>query len=92
MQVWKLRGPTLGDLASSDIALEDLSDCLDQDRKGNCFFFKFKDGGMSLEAAKILERRKSDQRAFKTTIGIAMASAGAALLAAAAAWAPMVMR
>ena len=49
MQVWKLRGHTLGDSLSSDIAREDLSGCLDQDRKGDCFFFEAKEGGMSLE-------------------------------------------
>ena len=90
MRVWRLRGHTLGDLLSSDIDREDLPDCLDQDRKGDCFFFEAKDGGMSLKAAEILERRQSDQRAFQTTIRIAMASACAALGAAAAAWASMV--
>ena len=81
MQVWKLRGHTLGESLSSDIAREDLSGCLDQDRRGDCFYFKAKEVGMSLEAAETLERRQSEQKHLKTTRRISFWALGTSMVA-----------
>ena len=49
-----------------------LEEITSKDRKDTCFFMKIEDG-MSFPAAKELERRASDRRAFLTTVRVAAA-------------------
>ena len=87
MEVWKMRGRTFGDSISSDVDEKDLDDCLDQDREGSCFFYRAQGGGMSLEAAKTLERRQSEQKHLSETRKIsiiALVISGIAAVAAVA--------
>ena len=55
-----------------DPSLDDhLDEITNRDRKGSCFFMEIQDG-MSFPAAKELERRASDRRAFLTTTRVAV--------------------
>lgn len=74
------------DLVSEDVPVDLLPAWIDSNRRGDCFFYEARDGGLSLEAAADLERRKSEKNRFRLTIALSWIAATASVVGAIATW------